>query len=155
VGGVKNVYIGAYSDSTAFTIDVDGTISLVTGTESFYTFKSRPQTSSFTEEGTHSVENGTNFWTQTVSMVFHKMDSAKRATLLSLAKTSMHVIVEDQNGIYWVVGLANGATMATSAAQTGMAYGDLSGYNISLVGMEAVSATELSAVAFATLTVVA
>ena len=49
-GGVKNVYIGAFSDSTTFTYDVDDIIDTVTSTETFYTFKFRAQTAGFTEE---------------------------------------------------------------------------------------------------------
>jgi len=154
-GGIKNVYIGAYSDATTFTYDADDIIDTVTSSETFYTFKFRPQTSSYTEEGTLSVENGTNFWTQTVAMIFHKMDADKRNNVLLLAQTSTHIIVEDQNGTYWWIGLANGANMTSNTNGAGQAYGDLNGYNVGLVGLEPIPANQLSAVAFATLTIAA
>jgi len=152
-GGVKNVYIGAFSDTTTFTYDADDVIDTVTSTETFYTFKFRPQTATFSEEGSHSIENGTNFWTQILSMVFHKMDAAKRNNILLLAGTSMHVIVETQNGDYWWVGLANGANLTASSATAGQGYGDLNGYNMTITGLEPKLATELSSAAFATLTI--
>ena len=152
-GGIKNVYIGAYSDTTTFTYDSDDIIDTVTSSETYYTFKFRPQTSSYSEELTASVENGTNFWTQTVVMLFHKMDATKRNNILLLVQTSTHIIVEDQNGKYWWIGLANGANSTAGTNSAGQAYGDLNGYNVTLTGLEPVSAHELSAVAFGTLTI--
>ena len=152
-GGVKNVYIGAFSDSTTFTYDADDVIDTVTSAESYYTFKFRPQTASYSEELTKSLENGTTFYTQTLSMIFAKIDAAKRNNMLLLAGTSMHVIVETQNGDYWWLGLANGADVSANTSGAGQAYGDLNGYNLTITGLEPVLAHELSAAAFATLTI--
>ena len=154
-GGVKNVYMGAYSDATTFTYDAEDVIDAVTSSETYYTFKFRPQTAGFTEELTKSLENGTTFYTQTLTTMFHKLDAAKRNSMLLLAKTSLHVIVETQNGDYWWVGLANGADVSANTAGTGTAYGDKNGYDLTIVGLEPVSAHKLDATAFASLTVAA
>tara|TARA_R110002012_G_scaffold107444_3_gene249351 strand:- start:1700 stop:2218 length:519 start_codon:yes stop_codon:yes gene_type:complete len=152
-GGVKNVYIAAYSDSTTFTYDSDDIIDAVTSSETFYTFKFRPQTAGFTEELTKSLENGTTFTTQTLTMMFHKMDAAKRNNMLLLAKTSMHVIVETQNGDYWLMGVANGADVSAQTNGSGLAYGDKNGYDLTITALEPVGAHNLDATAFASLTV--
>ena len=152
-GGVKNVYIGAFDDATTFTYDADEIIDTVTSTESFYTFKFRPQTASYGEELSKSLENGTTFWTQTLTMIFHKMDAAKRNNMLLLSGTSMHVIVETQNGDYWWLGLANGADVSATTSGAGQAYGDLNGYNLTITGLEPIMAHELSQAAFDTLTI--
>lgn len=152
-GGVKNVYIGAFSDATTFTYDADDVIDTVTSAESYYTFKFRPQTASYNEELTKSLENGTTFYTQTLSMIFAKIDAAKRNNMLLLAGTSMHVIVETQNGDYWWLGLANGADVSANTSGAGQAYGDLNGYNLTITGLEPVLAHELSSTAFGTLTI--
>jgi len=88
-------------------------------------------------------------------MIFHKMDAAKRNNILLLASTSMHVIVQTQNGEYWWLGLANGAEVTTTTTSAGTAYGDLNGYNLTVTGLEPVSAHLLSDAAFATLTTAA
>lgn len=111
-GGVKNVYIGEFDEATAFTYDADDIIDTVTSAKTFYTFKFRPQTAGFNEELTKSIENGTTFWTETVTMIFHKMDAVKRNKMLSLSGLSLHVIVQTQNGDYWWIGLANGADVS-------------------------------------------
>lgn len=153
-GGVKTVYIGAFNEATAFTYDADSIIDTVTTTESFYTFKFKPQTASLTEEGTHSIENGTTFYTQNVAMNFHKMDATKRNRVLDLAYVPTHVIVETQNGDYWFVGLKNGANLTASTAATGQAYGDLNGYTVTLTALEPKMAYQLSQAAFDLLTIV-
>lgn len=155
-GGVKTVYIGAYNETgTTFTYDASEVIDTVTSSETFYTYKFRPQTASYDEAGNHSLENGTNFWTQTLSMIFHKMDADKRNNILLLAGADLHVIVETQNGVYWWVGLKNGANLTASTAGAGKAYGDLNGYNITITGSEPLLAHELSSTAFGTLTIAA
>jgi len=152
-GGVKNVYIGAFSDATTFTYDADEIIDTVTSTESYYTFKFRPQTASYGEELSKDLTNGTTFYTQTLSMVFPKMDAAKRNNMLLLAGTSMHVIVETQNGDYWWLGLANGADVSANTSGAGQAFGDLNGYNLTITGLEPILANQLSQTAFDSLTI--
>ena len=152
-GGIKNVYIGAFSDATTFTYDTDESIDAITSSETFYQFKFRPQTASFTEELTKSLENGTTFYTQTLAMIFHKIDAAKRNNMLLLAGTSMHVIVETQNGDYWFLGLANGADVSANTSQAGQAYGDLNGYNLTITGLEPLLAHSVQKAAFDTLTI--
>lgn len=152
-GGIKNVYIAAFDEAGAWTFDADDVITAWTGTNTFYTFKFRPQTSSFTEEGSHSVENGTNFWTQTLALLFHKMEASKRNNILLLAQASMQIVVETQNGEYWVMGVQNGANLTASTSNTGQGYGDLNGYNITITGLEPKMANEMDAATFATLTI--
>lgn len=155
-GGLKNVYIGAFDDDTVFTYDSDDVIATVVNAGlTMYTFKFRPQTAGFTEELTKSIENGTTFYTQSVNMMFHKMDAAKRNSMLLLATTSMHVIVETQNGSYWWLGLANGADVSANTSGSGTAYGDKNGYDLTITGLEPVSAHRLDATAFASLTIAA
>jgi len=72
-----------------------------------------------------------------------------------LAGADLHVIVETQNGVYWWVGLKNGANLTASTAGAGKAYGDLNGYNITITGSEPLLANELSSTAFGTLTIAA
>lgn len=151
-GGIKNVYIAAFEEAATFTLTGD-VITASTSSETFYTFKFRPQTAALNEEGAHSLENGTNFWTQTLTMIFHKMETSKRNNLLLLAGTQMHVIVETQNGDYWLMGKDNGAYLTASTSTTGQGYGDLSGYNVTITGTEPKMATEMDSATFGTLTI--
>lgn len=135
-GGIKNVHIGTFDETnTSFTLTA-GEITTFTTTATFYTFKFRPQTASFSEELTVSQENGTKFSTQTLTMGFHKLDNAKRNTLMLLAKDSLHVIVETQNGDFLLMGKVNGANVSTTTAAAGQAYGDKNGYDVTMIALE-------------------
>jgi len=68
-------------------------------------------------------------------------DTHKEVKLLSWAKPV--VVVEDNNGNAWVMGLEHGAEVTGGSIVTGAAFGDLTGYNITLTGQERVPANFL------------
>jgi len=58
-----------------------------------------------------------------------------------------HVIVEDQNGNLFVMGLVNGAEVTAGTIVTGAAMGDMSGYTLTLSGKEKVPANFIASAA--------
>ena len=153
LGGIKEVYIGSTNSTTVFTYDADDVIDSATGAPNFFTFEQRNEQGEFVQTGQHSVENGTNFWEQSVSLIFTKNDAEDRNTLMLLAQSTLMIIVLDQNGKYWVVGQENGADLTASTQSAGKAYGDLNGTTVSFMGKESSPAREMDAATFATLTV--
>ena len=153
LGGIKEAYIGSTNATTVFTYDVDDVIDTATLAPDFFTFEQRNEQGEFVQTGNHSVENGTNYWDQSVSLIFTKNDAEDRNTLMLLAQATLMIIVLDQNGKYWVVGETNGADLVASTQSAGKAYGDLNGTTVSFLGKEAGPAREMSAACFATLTV--
>ena len=110
----------------------------------FFVLEAPRQTSSLTETATISQENGTVFFDQSVTMVFNKMEAAKRNQLLLMAEaTSMVVIVKDNNGKYFSIGLERGAYTSAATATSGTAYGDRNGYEITISGLEAAPSYEV------------
>ena len=153
LGGIKEVYIGSTNATTVFTYDVNDVIDSATLAPNFFTFEQRNEQGEFVQTGQHSVENGTNFWEQSVSLIFTKNDAEDRNTLMLLAQSTLMIIVLDQNGKYWVVGESNGADLTASTQSAGKAYGDLNGTTVSFMGKESAPAREMDAATFATLTV--
>ena len=153
LGGIKEVYIGSTNATTVFTYDADDVITGATAAPNFFTFEQRNEQGEFVQTGQHSVENGTNFWEQSVSLIFTKNDAEDRNTLMLLAQSTLMIIVLDQNGKYWVVGETNGADLTASTQSAGKAYGDLNGTTVSFMGKESSPAREMDSVTFATLTV--
>jgi hypothetical protein len=82
------------------------------------------------------LENGTVFYQQDVQFIINKLQVAVRNELRLLARNRVLAIVRDQNDRYWLLGAANGCDMSAGTAQTGTAFGDRSGYDITLTGME-------------------
>ncbi len=152
-GGIRRFYVANYTGDTTYTYDADEVITGITSANAYYTIEQRQENGDFSQEGQHSIENGTNFWSQSATMIFHKNQSSVRNLLLVMAKTSLTVIVEDQNGKYWLMGKNNGAEISASSSGFGKAYGDLNGVTITLEAKEPATANEISAAAFGTLTV--
>ena len=153
LGGIKEVYIGSTNATTVFTYDVNDVITGATAAPNFFKFEQRNEQGEFVQTGNHSVENGTNFWEQSVSLIFTKNSAEDRNTLMLLAQSTLMIIVLDQNNKYWVVGQENGADLTASTQSAGKGYSDLNGTTVSFTAKESAPAREMDASTFATLTV--
>tara|TARA_R110001632_G_scaffold199759_2_gene322293 strand:+ start:156 stop:668 length:513 start_codon:yes stop_codon:yes gene_type:complete len=153
LGGIKEAYISTFSSTTTYTYDADDIIDTVTAGGNFFTFAQRNEQGEFTQTGNHSIENGTNFWSQMVNLIFTKNDADNRNVLKVLAQSTLLIIVKDQNNLYWVVGESNGADLTASTVGAGKAYGDLNGSTVSFEGKESAPARQISQTAFDSLTV--
>jgi hypothetical protein len=153
VGGISAVYFVNKGDLGAITYDATDTdvIDAVGGTPSAYKFDVRG-TSSFTETPTVSRDNGTAFFEQAMELVLPKLTKKDHNTVKLLAYGSPHVIIEDNNGNFFLSGLEYGMDISGGSIATGAAMGDMSGYTLSFTGMEKVPANflgdSLSAVGF-------
>jgi hypothetical protein len=153
IGGVKAVYIASYKDNVDYTYGAIGdpdedVILTMTGTENFFKFAMRSEQGEFTQNGVHSVENGTNYWDQVVNLIFTKNDASDRNTLKVLAQSTLLIVVQDQNNKYWLVGQTNGADLTASTQSAGKMYGDLNGTTVSFLGKDPAPAREISSDAF-------
>lgn len=75
---------------------------------------------------------GTNYVTTEVSLVFTKMDTAKRIEVAGMAIGQLAVVVLDSNGHYWYVGYDDYVSSSAGTGQTGTAKSDSNAYNITL-----------------------
>jgi len=150
VGGIEVVYI-ANGPASSFT-DNNGVVTAINvdgdplTPSDFYKFEIPRQTASFTETTNVSVENGTLFYNQDLTIIFNKMEATKRNQLLLMAKaTHMIIVFRDNSGKYWSVGLKNGGFMTAGTSVSGTAFGDRNGYEITLSGIEVAPTYEVSA----------
>lgn len=145
VGGIKAAYVVA-GCVTGTTVDGDGKILTVGATGgTVYTFQVEKNTSSFVETITASLENGTVFYQQDLTLVFFKLDQAKRNQIRLLAQnTDMKVFVETNDGTIFYLGEDFGMFLSAGTAETGTAFGDRNGYSITLQGLEKDPARELA-----------
>ena len=148
-GGIEKIFIanGAVQSITEST----GTVTAITvggaalTPSDFFEFEVPRQTSSFTETITASQENGTVTYDQQLTMVFNKLEAAKRNQILLMGEaTNMVVVFKDNNGKYFSVGLERGAYMVSGTSVSGVAYADRNGYEIIIGGMEAAPAYEVT-----------
>ena len=134
VGGIKSVYFVNFGDLGTIT-EVDDEITDLSGTFSAYKYEVKGN-SSFEQNITSSRENGTTFFEQTLNLTLHKLSKEDNKELKLLAYGRPHVAVVDYNGNVFLMGLNNGADISGGTIVTGAAMGDLSGYTLTLSGME-------------------
>lgn len=137
VGGITAVYFVNYGDITGVAYDLTDTdvITSVTGTPSAYKFELRGS-SSYTENIQSSRENGTTMFEQVLELSLKKLSKEDHNTVKLLSYGRPNVIIEDNNGNFFLSGLEHGADVTGGTIVTGAAMGDMSGYTLSFTGME-------------------
>jgi hypothetical protein len=141
VGGLDKVYFVNYGTMGDVTYDGtdDDMIEAVAGVAAAdvnayeYDIKG---TSSFTQNIQSSRENGTTAFEQVLELTLHKLSVADHKELKLLSWGRPHVIIKDNNGNYFLAGLEHGMDVSGGTVVTGGAMGDLSGYTLTLTGME-------------------
>jgi len=137
VGGLKNLYFVNYGDLGTITYDVTNSdvIDSVAGTPDAYKYEIKGA-SSFTQNIQSSRDTGTTAFEQVVEVTLKKLTIADHKELKILAFGRPHVIVEDYNGNFFLAGLEHGTEVTGGTIVTGTAMSDLSGYTLTLTGME-------------------
>lgn len=143
VGGLRAIYFinfdGTFFDSATFTNEV--ITALASAVPTFkYDLKGD---NTFDEENTSERGTGSNFWTQTGTIILKKQDSVTQAQMKLLASGRPQIIIEDYNGKFRLAGAQHGCEVSVNTA-SGAAMGDLNGYNITFVGVEKAPADFIS-----------
>lgn len=141
IGGVAEVYIGAYNGtSMGITIGVTASTGMVTAftgvTTSFSTFAVPAETSTFTDAGEFSTDNGTALYTHTLEFVIQKITATYGSLVNVLGQGTWRIIVKDNDGNYHLLGFANGMRVSAASGGTGKAMGDMAGYTLTFSGKE-------------------
>lgn len=155
VGGIEEIKFKELPSATTLTADytlTSGTITIASGSQTgWFLYDLRTETSNATETGTGNEQNGTWFYDQALSILLYKLSTKLQKEIQLLGQNRLQVAVKLNDGTYWLLGYANGMTVATSAATTGTAFGDHNGYTINLIGREKEPAPNMSAATYDTL----
>tara|TARA_R110000851_G_scaffold323683_1_gene490552 strand:+ start:111 stop:668 length:558 start_codon:yes stop_codon:yes gene_type:complete len=153
IGGVKRVFIGkVISTERRNNYGISGgEINDTNSAIEYYTFDQEMEAASFSQNGTYSTENGTVFFDQQLTLIFHKNSTALRAKLLDLSQLNLRVIVQDQRDQFWLMGLSNGVRAISGAMNTGKAFGDMNGVTLTLQSKDAEPAFRINTATVATL----
>jgi hypothetical protein len=153
LGGIKAVWLIAHANVSSVT-EASGIVSAITKSAGkvFYKYELVKNTGALTETITASVENGTVFYAQEMTVVLNKLQANTRNEILLLAKNTLMAVVQDANDKYWLVGRYTGLDITGGTAATGTAQGDRSGYSLTFTGGEKELAPEVSSSIIAGLT---
>ena len=139
LGGLRKIYIvnydSSYFENKTVTSDEITAISTLPASANAYEFELRSDNNTLEETNEQSRDNGTSFWTQTLTVNLKKQSKESQAQLKLLSYGRPHVIVEDSNGLYRLLGFQNGMEVSVNT-MTGGALGDMSGYSLTFEGKE-------------------
>lgn len=138
MGGVRAIYLANRDDVTSIAVGTDSAITgtVITGItmasgKTFQEFTVRKNTCSMTS--TLNVnENGSNFVSTELSIILRRMDSNKRMAMNALILGECYAIVEDANGLRWLLGFDEPVTCTAGTGETGTAKGDANQYTVTL-----------------------
>lgn len=133
-GGIKRVWIACFDDVTAKTVSGEEitALTLATGATGFKEYRFRKETGSLTMNIQTDRVNGTSYWENDLVLQFTKLETAKRIEIQALVIGDTVVIVEDNNGKYWYLGYDEPVDLSEGTGETGTAWADFNGYNITL-----------------------
>jgi len=146
VGGITAVYLadfGTLGDPTYDATDTD-TIDAFGGTPTWFQFDVKGA-SSFEQTITSSRDTGTSFYEQVLNLTLKKMSKETHNELKLIVRSRPHVVVEDNNGNKFMMGLEYGAEVTGGSVVTGTAMGDLSGYTLTFTAQEKLPANFVDA----------
>lgn len=145
IGGIKKIWVAEYGNVDWGDI-ANGAVS-TTGNASapaLYEFDINRNAGSFEQAITSSVENGTVYYSQVLTVTMPKLVAADTAEIADLLNSRLTILVQDNNDNYLIMGYSSGAESQGGGIGTGTAKGDLNGYNLEFIAEEAQPAPHLT-----------
>lgn len=135
-GGIYKVWINQQDNIDSYTLNPTLTwtidsITLVDPNDIYTEFEIRRNTGSYTEEAAIDLVNGSSYYTQTITLMFHRRDQSKSQAIkvLGAGQQYLNVIVQDANGKYWYFPYMQ---LTGAAEGSGTARADGSKYSVTL-----------------------
>ena len=147
-GGIKNIYFGVYDQFTApitttGIVEASGEITdIEMASNVLYRYTTPLGVASLSETITGSKENGTIFYTPTVTVILNRLTKEDQNQIKLLGQTKLVIFAELNatlaNGHNVIVGLGvtNGMELNAGTMDSGAAFGDRNGYTLTFDGME-------------------
>ena len=129
LGGIKRIYVAEWVDGIWEDI-ASGEVSGSTAAITFYTYDMTRGSGSLNQTITSDLAAGTVFFDQVCSVTFNKAAASDITEISNLVKGRMAVLVEDNNGNWFVMGHQNGVEVSGGTAQTGTAAGGQNGFTL-------------------------
>lgn len=139
IGGIKEVLF-AQSVDAAWSAISAGAVTDVAAATTFYRYELSKNSGSYQENIQSSIENGTVYFEQVLTIQFPQLSAADNVELSTLLQNRLSIVVRDNNDNFRVMGYATGAEITGGNFGTGTAKGDLNGYNMVFTAEEKVPA---------------
>jgi hypothetical protein len=148
LAGLRNVYFineditanFIYKETSPGVYAVDDyfgeSIDYVNFVQYLYKFELKSNENVYDQEIVSSRENGTTFFRQTLTIKLKKQDIATHNAVKTLAYAKPRILVENNEGQFFLVGLLRGCDLTAGSINNGGALGDFSGYSLTFQAEE-------------------
>jgi hypothetical protein len=143
VGGVKNIYLAQHSELASYVAAAGELTDFdLGGSDDVYKYALKRGTAGVTETINASSENGTVFYTPSVNIKLHKLTKEDQNQIKLLAQQRLVIFVELNElnsagkNIILATGLDNGMELSAGQSVTGVALGDMNGYDLTFESQE-------------------
>lgn len=135
-GGIKSVIIFPLGNVTSSNITANEVDTLTVSGEVFQ-YKLKSNLSSYTAPISVNKDNGTLFYTQTLTMILASDTKELRSEIHLLAQNEVVCLVEKASGEYVALGFGEGLQVGDGSSYgSGTVKGDRNGHDLVLMGME-------------------
>lgn len=133
MGGIKRVLLANQSDVASIT-ETSNKVTAITmaASKKFLEYNFRPGTGSMSSEYQFSDDNTPVGVRTDLTMIFSRMETAKRVEVTAMAQADLYAIVEDNNGLYWLLGRDEPLSISAGNGGTGTARTERNGYTVTL-----------------------
>lgn len=146
-GGIKSVYFIEFDNVSGITQSAGTATAIAKANNArFWKYTLPRGTGEFSEDFQDSVENGSTFQKQTLTIVLNKMQASTSQEIKLLAQNKLLAVVETQEPTpsYWLLGEVNGLLRDGGKGGTGKAFGDRNGYEIIFTSEQSPMAIQVS-----------
>jgi hypothetical protein len=151
-GGLKEIYLIELENVSSIT-ESSGTLTAITKASGkvFRKYQLVQDTAQANEALVGNAQNGTLYYSQSVTIVINKQNVSVRNEILLLAKNRLAIVAVDNNDTYRLYGWDQGLRLTEGNAGTGTAWGDRNGYTLTFTGNQNKLAYFVDSTTFATL----
>ena len=147
-GGIKFVYFGVYDqftapiETTGLPVTAGEVTDLEMGTNDLYRYTMPLGVASLTETITGSRENGTIFYTPSLSVILNRLTKEDQNQIKLLGQTKLvcfaqlNATLTNGHDVIVALGVTNGMELNAGTMDSGAAFGDRGGYTLNLEGLE-------------------
>ena len=147
-GGVKYIYFGVYDqfdspiDGTGIVVASSEITDIEMGANNLYRYTVPRGSTTINETITGSTENGTLFYTPTVSMILNRLTKEDQNEIKLLGQTQvvcfaqLNATLTNGHDVIVGMGVTNAMSLNAGTADSGAAFGDRNGYTLTFDGLE-------------------
>ena len=144
-GGVKKIFFSVYDEDVSYTYDGSNPLEIDAidwDGSTIYEYVMPLGVASVTDTITGSRENGTIFYTPTVSIMLNKLTKEDQNEIKLLGKSKVRIFAElnqqlaNGHNVFIALGMSNGMELNAGTMDSGAAFGDRNGYTLTFDGLE-------------------